>query len=231
MSGAEPLALVLAALEVAGDDPLGRHLCDACRDVLGVTGAAVTVIAEKGHPSTLCASDAVASALDDLQATLGEGPGVDAHRLGVPIRSDDLADPSRSPWVAFAQPALALGAAAVFAFPLRMGGVRVGVLALYQQRPGALSDDQYGCALVLADVVTQVILAVQARAPSGVAAGALDAAGDRRAEVHQAAGMLAVRLGSSVGDALVRLRAHAYAEGRPLAEIARDVVTGRLSID
>ncbi len=79
--------------------------------------------------------------------------------------------------------------------------------------------------------LTQTILALQAQSEPGVVAHALGAVAHHGAEVHQAAGMLAVRLGTTVGEALVRLRAHAFGEDRPLAEIARDVVAGRLSID
>jgi hypothetical protein len=39
-----------------------------------------------------------------------------------------------------------------------------------------------------------------------------------------------VQLGVSVADALVRLRAHAYAEARPLSDVAGDVVAGRLRL-
>lgn len=223
---AEPLTRVLAALGNVPADELD-HLCNACRDVIGVDGVAVTVLTDGGPPVLLGSSDAIVSSIEDLQGTLGEGPSVDAHRRGTPMGVHDLADPDGSPWVAFAEPALALGAAAVFAFPLRVGGVRVGILSLYQRRTGPLSDDRYACAIVVADVVTQTILARQAEARPGLVADALGGAGDHRAEVHQAAGMLAVRFDTSVGDALVRLRAHAYASGRPLAEVARDVVTRR----
>lgn len=40
-----------------------------------------------------------------------------------------------------------------------------------------------------------------------------------------------VQLGVTIAEALVRLRAFAYAEGRPLVEVARDVVGGRLRFD
>ena len=39
--------------------------------------------------------------------------------------------------------------------------------------------------------------------------------------VHQATGMISAQLGVGVGEALVRLRAYAFAHGRPLIEIAR----------
>ena len=100
----------------------------------------------------------------------------------------------------------------------------------YQGRPGCLSEDQYADALATADVVTHAVLALQADAPPGVLAAALERVGADRAEVYQASGMVAARLGVGVGEALVRLRAHAYAEARPLVEIARDVVARRLRL-
>jgi hypothetical protein len=50
------------------------------------------------------------------------------------------------------------GVLAVFAFPLHIGAIRIGVLVLYRDRAGALSADELASGLVLADVATQVIL-------------------------------------------------------------------------
>ncbi|MFD0630267.1 ANTAR domain-containing protein [Catenulispora yoronensis] len=52
-----------------------------------------------------------------------------------------------------------------------------------------------------------------------------------RAEVHQATGMISVQLGVSLAEALVRLRAHAWAADRLLADVAADVVARRLRFD
>lgn len=52
---------------------------------------------------------------------------------------------------------------------------------------------------------------------------------DRRAVVHQAAGMVSVQLDLTVTDALARLRGYAYAQNRRLADICADVVARRLS--
>ena len=49
-----------------------------------------------------------------------------------------------------------------------------------------------------------------------------------RAEVHQATGMILAQLDIPAADAFVRLRAHAFAHQRPLAEVAADVVMRRL---
>jgi hypothetical protein len=45
----------------------------------------------------------------------------------------------------------------------------------------------------------------------------------------QAAGMVSVQLGVSLTDALVAMRARAYAEGRTISQVAADVVARRLS--
>ena len=49
---------------------------------------------------------------------------------------------------------------------------------------------------------------------------------DPRAEVHQAQGMVMVDLGVDLADALVRMRAHAFAVGIPLIDLARAIIAG-----
>jgi AmiR/NasT family two-component response regulator len=52
-----------------------------------------------------------------------------------------------------------------------------------------------------------------------------------RFEVHQAQGMLTVQLGVDLEEAMIRLRAHAFAHGRSLGLVARDVLAGILVIE
>ena len=198
-----------------------------CALLLGVSGAAIAVVSESGHRGVLCSSNVAAASLEDLQLTLGEGPGIDAHQLGVPVTDADLASPGSSRWVAFCAPAVDAGAAAVFAFPLRLGGIRLGTLTFNHDHAGRLSDDQYTEALFMVGIVTQSVLAIQAKARPGTVAGPLQALVDDGAEIHQAAGMLAVRLEVGVGEALVRLRALAYAQDRSVADLSHDVITGK----
>ena len=156
---------------------------------------------------------------------------MDAFHEDRPVLEPDLAAPATLRWVAFAAPAIAAGVCAVFGFPLRVGAVRLGALNLYRDRPGPLTDDQHADALVLAEVAAAWVLAVQAGAPPGELAIELAAGASPPVVVHQAAGMIAVQLGVSVAQALVRLRAHAFATGRPLADAAGDVVARRVRFD
>jgi AmiR/NasT family two-component response regulator len=49
---------------------------------------------------------------------------------------------------------------------------------------------------------------------------------DYRSEIAQAQGMVMVDLGVSLSQALVRLRAHAFAYEEPLIAVARHVIDG-----
>jgi hypothetical protein len=122
------------------------------------------------------------------------------------------------------------GVRAVFGFPLRMGVARLGAINLYRDRPGPLSDDQHADALVMAGVVAQWVLDVQAGAPDGALAGRLEDGADFHYVVQNAAGMISVQLGVSVTEALIRLRAYAFADNRPLDDVARDIVARALRL-
>jgi hypothetical protein len=119
----------------------------------------------------------------------------------------------------------------VFGFPLQVGAVRLGALNVYRDRPGPLTDDQHADALVMAGVAAQSVLVLQANAPPGQLAAELESGADFKYVVHQATGMVAAQLDVSVGEALVRLRAYSFGSGRPLAEVAKDVVARKLRLD
>jgi hypothetical protein len=216
---------------LASDGPSVRtqRLCAVSAEVVHVAGAGV-MVEGADHRAPLCSSDPVAARILDLCFTLGEGPGFDAHHGGVPVSEPDLAIPSRTRWPSFTPPALSAGAAAIFAFPLQVGSVRLGALTLHQGRRGSLSDDQHADALAMAVVLVNAILAQQADAPPGALASDLASLSDSQAAVHQACGMISVQLSISLAEASVRLRAHAYADERSLAQVARDVVERRLRL-
>ena len=173
---------------------------------------------------SLCSTNQVSNLIEELQYTLGEGPCVDAYRHDQVVLEPDLADPVSPRWCAFTPPAVEAGARAVFGFPLRVGTVRLGALNLYRVRPGPLSDGQHADALVMAGVAARWVLEVQAGAPPGGLARELEVGADFRFVVHNAAGMVAVQLGVSVGEALIRLRAYAFSNDRLLGDVAQDVV-------
>jgi hypothetical protein len=223
---------ILEALVGAGAPELGTtRLCQVSSDVVGVSGAGIMLVSDGKPSGSAGATDDVSAALEQLQFDLGEGPCMDAHHRGEPVLEPDLAEQAVPRWPAFTAEAVDAGAAAVFAFPLRVGVVRLGSLDLYCDRPGALSDAQHADALVVADIAAETLLVMQAGASPGMLATELAAGGSFHGVVHQASGMVAVQLEVDVGEALVRLRAHAFGNGRHLADVAADVVARRLRFD
>jgi hypothetical protein len=116
---------------------------------------------------------------------------------------------------------------AMFALPLRVGAVRVGVLDLYRRPPGQLDPEQLADALLLADTACALLLDGGQSGPR--AAGRHpEPAGPHHPEVHQATGMMTVQLGVTAAIALIRMRAYAYANDRRLRDVAADIVGRRL---
>jgi GAF domain len=211
--------------------PETQRLCDVSAEVTATTGAGIMLMFGDVPHGSLCTTNPVSALVEQLQYTLGEGPCVDAWHHERPVLEPDLAAANAPRWPAFTGPAVDAGVRAIFGFPLQIGAARLGALSLYCDRPGALTADQHADALVMADVAARAILLLQANAPPGTLAGELAAGADLRYVVHQAAGMVAVQLAISVGDALVRLRAHAFGNDRDVAAVAGDVVGRRLRFD
>jgi hypothetical protein len=208
-----------------------EHVCAAAISATGVDSVAVTVTLCATPRETMCASDQVASELEELTLTLGEGPGADAFAGGPVLVADLTAPDCLARWPVFAPAATQAGVHAVFALPLQVGAIRLGVLDLYRARPGDLDRGQLADALVLADTACALLLdAAQPGRPSPDGRWP-EQTGLRHPEVHQATGMITVQLGVPAEVALVRLRAYAYAHDRRLRDVAGDVVARRLRFD
>ena len=225
MEGGERRLRILGLLIGSEETTLcSRRLCAVCAQVTGMSGAGVMLMSGDVPRGSLCTTNEVSDAIEQLQYMLGEGPCVDAYHQDWPVLEPDLANPQSPRWPAFARPAVDAGARAVFGFPLQIGSVRLGALNLYRDRPGPLTDDQHADALVLADLVAQSVLVLQASAQPGDLAAGLEAGADFKYVVHQASGMVSVQLGTSISQALVRLRAYAFSNSLPLADVAESVI-------
>lgn len=226
-----------------------QDVCVAAVATIQLSGVGLVAVSRAGTVHVMCVTDEFSERLADIELTLGEGPRADASAFGGPVLASDLShDDIMARWPAFAPAARAAGAAAVFAFPLQIGAIRVGVLELYRRLPRPLTTLALGDALLFADTATLLLLEGQQADgrdgdgdggtgnPAGGGADRRPAAqpmelGLRRAEIDQATGMLTEQLGTGIAEAFVRLRAYAYARDRQLADVARDIVTRRLRLD
>jgi hypothetical protein len=228
MSGEQSTRIAVAFARAAAKSP-PTGLCGACVDVLAVAGAGITVMSG-GQAGPVCVSSQRMAALEDLQFTMGEGPCQDAFRSGRPVHAPRLDTAVFARWPSFVDLAHETGIGAVFAYPLSINGSKIGVLTLYQDDEGELSAVQHDDSVALAKVITETVLSLQDAAPAGVLASGLEEAVTYRAEIHQASGMAAIQLQIPVAEALVRIRAHAFAHDQPVRVVAADIVGRRLRL-
>ena len=173
-------------------------------------------------------ADKLGRTMEDLQYTLGEGPTVEAARTGRTVSVPDVSAASAR-WVALGSDTAHTAARAAIATPLRCGPLTAGVLTGYHTTPTSFSPEwTHGF-----HAVARVALRLLVQTPPN----SMDALAPRpspvdlhRAEVHQAIGFLSVQLRVPVEEAMLRLRTHAWRHGRPLREVADDILTGRLSL-
>jgi ANTAR domain/GAF domain len=227
--------LTLVADEPAEADdmpaPVGRlqRLCRAAERDLPASGVGVSMVSESGVLLTAAASSKASARLEELQFTMGEGPCLAAFASRSPVLVPNLAEAATMTWLGYGPAAHDHGVRAVFAFPLQVGGARLGAMDVYREEPGALSAWALSRALTFADVAMQTMLEAQGHA--GGPELPLTDGDDNRFEVYQAQGMVMVQLGVNPTEALSRLRAHAYATDRRLRDVANDVISRRVVLE
>lgn len=181
-----------------------------------------------GTRSTVCSSDRTAARIDELQFELGEGPQWLAMSTGESTLQADLSSADHSEWPLLGSALMELAVAALFTVPMRMGAVIVGAASLYRDSVGDLTDDQRISALAIASAIAAPAIerAVHSAAENAPRESALSPA--LRREVHQATGMILVQLNTTATIAYARLQAYAFANGRTVLSVARDVIARTL---
>jgi len=195
--------------------------------ILGMDGAAVTVFGRLHTPAMVATSDPTAQAAHDLEFVLGEGPTTDATASGSLVVA---AGPAvRDRWPQYGAAVAELGVLAVVATPLTLPTVCLGALCGFDSRP-SLADGVAASADEVADALTHTVL-LSSGATDGIPRVPLFDEADYQAVVHQAVGMVSVQCDCTIDDALAMLRARSFADGRPIAEIAEQIVAGSVRLD
>jgi len=191
---------------------------------LPVTGVSISTFGSLLTPETISATDARAGRVDELQFDLGEGPCWDALINRRPVLEPDLAAGSSGSWPAFSSAIRDEDIGAIFAFPLLFGPLDIGAVDLYSVNPMSLTLKQQQQILALSAIVSRIILR---RAISEEDAPEDTSTFSRRL-IHQATGMVLAQLGTTAEDAHLIIQARAFAENRPMREIAHDVIERRI---
>lgn len=210
-----------------------HQLCVIAVELLPVTGASVS-LRGNGMPVRMSASDDAAARMAEIQATLGDGPSLYAAETGAPVLAFDLTtgrDARR--WPVFAQQAAEAGVRAVYSLPLGDDAVCVGTFDLYGDTPHELTRRELHTAQHLAGLMTLALMSLPHEEDGESAGGKpwLSGLASDQDEVYQAIGMIMAHLGVGAEDALARLRASAFAQGRTALAVAHEVITHRTRFD
>ncbi|MEU3461207.1 ANTAR domain-containing protein [Streptomyces sp. NPDC006733] len=207
---------LLDCLSAAADEAERQGWAYSCALALGLGGLAVALGRE-----LVWFSDDTSARLADLQFVLGQGPGLHVEAASTVCEVPDLGRLLAQQWPQYAAGAEGLGVAALFVWPVHIGAVQTGTLTGYRRTPGPLTAQQSAQGWLVADALAHHVLnRWPAAGHPGTDIGHAGAVELHRAEVHQATGVLSVRLGVPLHEALDRLRAYAYAQGLSLTDAA-----------
>ncbi|MGH4029726.1 ANTAR domain-containing protein [Actinomycetota bacterium Odt1-20B] len=240
-----PFADLLTRARRAARTGLGlgaAPLAGAAR-LISLDALTVSAVAHDGHLELLWSDPprGLGPDLDDLQYVLGEGPTLEAVHQSHSVLVPDLTsmDPTRWPTFLTAVDGVTdVAVRGVMAAPLELGAATVGVLTGYATTPTPLAPGQLHDFHCLGRVLLLLLLHQTAPATANnhgdvTANNHGDGNGGGihlyRAEVHQATGFVAHRLGIPLDQALTRLRTHAATHDRPLSDLVHAVLTRRLS--
>ena len=147
-------ARFLAAVERVPSDADGAaRLCAACVLALPVRHAAIAIQVEGVGLEVLAATDQVAEQVEWTQITLGEGPGLDAVASGGPVTLLNLAQ-ADGRWPIFVPEVAGSGIGAIYALPMQVGAIKVGVLDLYCAPGESLDGPDFADAVSVAELLT-----------------------------------------------------------------------------
>lgn len=216
---------------LAGPDLLPVRLMRACAETLPVDGAGLSVEDGSGRRLPLGASSPDAATAERLQFMVGAGPCLAAHHRREPVfaMTDDL----RRRWLPFAELLLSRTAyRGVVALPLPLSLAGNITIDLYFTDEAAVPRLPVFEAMATGGLITSALSEAAiwsdwepAHGPEWLRAPAAR----RRAVVWEALGSLSVAHGTDSRGALDLLRVAAFAAGRPVDDVAADVLSGRIS--
>lgn len=234
----ERLRAYLGDAMAGADSPLNAAdlLCGACVEVLDVDGASISLLYDGATRGTFGASSPMSRELDELQFTFGEGPCMDAVRDEAPVLVPDLGAAGEQRWPALRPALLDTGVRAVFALPVTVASSCVGALDLVRHRSGSLPWETLAGGLLAAQLAAVPLLDLMTAPVDWERVGQSrdgweQLASLERVEVYQATGMVMAALEVGPAEALVRLRAQAFARGTTASTLSWDVIERRVPLN
>jgi GAF domain-containing protein len=208
-----------------GDYTVGEALSRVCAAALeAVTparsaGVSTTVDARIGtyvftHPEVV--------EIDRPQYETGEGPCVDAFRVGEPVLLRSTRD--AGPYPSFRAVAQRHGILSVMSLPMSTGAEAVGALNLYAEAENAFTDEHLSVGQAFATHAAFVIVNHQAYWDARSLSENLVQAMESRATIEQAKGVIMAATSVSPEEAFEQLKRQSQHENLKLRDVAAEIV-------
>jgi GAF domain-containing protein len=181
------------------------------------------VLRSGGLPLAIACSDALAARLEEIQQSIGDGPGLTAMRTGRVAAVEDTA--GRRRWAKFEARAAAEGVGSALSVPLACGDSQAGVLSLYAPGAGTFGEIQLHRAHSVATVVSGTLALAVGRAEQAIMAADLHATLAARSVIDQAVGIVMAQERCTSGEAFDLLRQNSQNRNVKLREVAAGLVT------
>jgi len=206
------------------------RLTRRCVELLDVAAAGLMLATDDGDLRVMATSSDATQVLELLELQAEEGPCIDCFRTGEPVVDQDLGVADDDRWPHFRAAAHDAGFQSSHAIPMRLRGSTIGALNLFRQHRGRLDGGDVLVAQSLADITTIAVLQHRATQQAWNVTQEMQLVLISRIVVEQAKGVMAQQAGLTVDESLGLLRDHAGRHDRELADVALDVVQGRLPI-
>lgn len=223
---------LLDALQTRATSGQTRELLDAafalvvsmCQEVLqGADGVSIT-LPRDGAYTTVAHSDDVVLTMDHDQYDTGQGPCLDAARLGEQVFVGALRAEQR--WPDFVPRARAHGIETVLSSPLLAGGAAHGALNVYASTAGALAEHERRWAGEFARQASSALTVALQALPSDRLTDHLEQALASRTVIARAQGWLMHRDGLDADAAWRALTATSRRTSRPLRDVCEQLLAG-----
>jgi GAF domain-containing protein len=228
----DALAASLRRLATLGEPGTGvvealQLVTQACVDLFHVAGSGIMLADEQNIPRYVAASDGPGRMLEIVESETSQGPCTEAFVNNAVVASTDVTAEERWPDLAVAlRP---YGVRAVLGLPVRLGGVSVGTLDVYYDRPHVWLDDECQALGRYRDVIESTLAAAVAAHNAGELAAQLQYALDYRVIIERGVGYLMARDQVDSITAFTRLRKAARDTQSKIGDVAQRLIsTGHL---
>ena len=207
--------------------PALEDIITACVELFDISGSGIMVADEQNITRYVAASNSASRALEIAESRTGQGPCTTAFVTNQVVASDDLIADGR--WPDLAADMTSSGVRAILGIPVVFGGVPVGTLDVYRDRPQEWTDRERTAVSRYAAVVGATLAASLEAHRAGELAGQLQYALDYRIVIERGVGYLMASKGIDPLAAFNELRTAARNRRVKIGAIAEELLaTGRL---